>query len=92
MSGQTQLMLSGFASSNTMVKAGRLNVFAIPALVERINAEVSKLLQRPQFREGLMAQSIAPYPPLKPVVFQMVGDDLATWTRTVRGANVEMLD
>lgn len=133
-SGQTALMLDGFASSNNMVKAGRLKAFAIsapqrspfapnvptfmesgikgtesfefsawqglfapgtmsPALVERINAEVSKLLQTPQFRERLMAQSITPYPPIKPPVFQkMVADDLAKWTKTARDANVEMLD
>jgi tripartite-type tricarboxylate transporter receptor subunit TctC len=133
-SGQTALMLDGFASSNAMLKAGRLKAFAIsspqrspfapqvptfmesgvhglesfefsawqglfapgttsPALVERINAEVSKLLQTAQFRERLMAQSITPYPPLKPSVFQaMVADDLARWTKTAREANVEMLD
>ena len=133
-SGQTALMLDGFASSNAMVKAGRLKAFAIsspqrspfapqvptfmesgirglesfefsawqglfapgamPApLLERINAEVSRLLQTPQFRERLMAQSITPYPPLKSEVFQrMVADDLARWTRTAREANVEMLD
>ena len=132
--GQTALMLDGFASSNTMVKAGRLKAFAIssrerspfapqvptfmesgvkglesfefsawqglfapgttpPALVERINAEVSKLLQTPEYRERLMRQSITPYPPLKAAVFQqMVADDLAKWTRTAREANVELLD
>src|SRR5258705_7125867 len=54
-----------------------------PALVERINAEVSKLLQTPQFRERLMNQSITPYPPIKPEVFaKIVADDLAKWTKT----------
>jgi len=54
---------------------------------------VSKLLQTTQFRERLMGQSITPYPPLKPSVFQaMVADDLARGTKTAREANVEMLD
>ena len=63
-----------------------------PDITNRLNAEIAKILARPDLRENLAAQGFEVAPPASPAAFgKLIADDLAKWIPIVKrsGAKVD---
>ena len=63
-----------------------------PDISNRLNAEIAKILARPDLRENLAAQGFEVAPPASPAAFgKLIADDLAKWIPIVKrsGAKVD---
>jgi len=61
-------------------------------IVEKLNAEVLRAVQRPETQKRLIAAGMEPAPPLDPDGFRaFIEDDIARWTQFVEAVGVERL-
>jgi tripartite-type tricarboxylate transporter receptor subunit TctC len=61
-------------------------------IVEKLNAEVLRAVQRPETQKRLIAAGMEPAPPLDPDGFRaFIEDDIARWTQFVDAVGVERL-
>jgi len=61
-------------------------------IVEKLNAEVLRAVQRPETQKRLIAAGMEPAPPLDPGGFRaFIEDDIARWTQFVEAVGVERL-
>ena len=61
-------------------------------IVEKLNAEVLRAVQRPETQKRLIAAGMEPAPPLDPNGFRaFIEDDIARWTQFVEAVGVERL-
>jgi tripartite-type tricarboxylate transporter receptor subunit TctC len=61
-----------------------------PPIVRRLNDEIDRLLQNPEFAERLSAEALQPMP-MSPEAFgKYIRDDIARWTKLAKERNIEI--
>jgi tripartite-type tricarboxylate transporter receptor subunit TctC len=61
-----------------------------PAAIERLNREVARVLQKPELRAQLEAQSIEPATGTPQAFDAFIAQDIEKWARVVKSANIQL--
>jgi tripartite-type tricarboxylate transporter receptor subunit TctC len=61
-----------------------------PALVARINREVSAILRHPETLQAMLSQGAEPAPSSPEVFAAFVNSESAKWGRVIRAAKIEL--
>ena len=91
--GLATMMESGYPTFNMPGWGGFLATAGTPKdVVEKLNAEVQRAVQRPELQKRLIAAGMEPPPPQNPAEFRkFVENDIARWTQFVEAVGVEKL-
>ncbi len=91
--GLPTMMESGYPSFNIPGWGGFLATAGTPVdVVEKLNAEVRRAVQRPELQKRLIEAGMEPPPPQSPAEFRkFVASDIARWTHFVEAVGIEKL-
>jgi tripartite-type tricarboxylate transporter receptor subunit TctC len=84
---------SGYPGFDGVQWYGIVGPANLPApIVQRLNAEIDRLLQNPEFAERLSGEALTPMP-MSPEQFgAYIKDDIARWTKLAKERNIELND
>lgn len=80
--------LKGFEVTSWVSLLGPTNT--PPAVIEQLHAEINAALKSPEFRDKLLAKSLAPFDTSQPKdIAARIRSELALWAKVIRNAKVE---
>jgi tripartite-type tricarboxylate transporter receptor subunit TctC len=82
---------SGFPGFDGVQWYGIVGPANLPApIVRRLNDEIDRLLQNPEFAERLSAEALQPMPMSPDAFGKYIRDDIARWTKLAKERNIEI--